>query len=65
MTDLQQSNENSLTFRDESVELYFVVTSHEEQYSIWPYYKKSKKGKSLLVVHELKRNVYVTLKKYG
>lgn len=44
MTDLQQVNENSLSSKNESLELYFVVINHEEQYSIWPYYKKIPDG---------------------
>lgn len=44
MSNLKLANENSLTTEDNPSELYFVVKNQEEQYSIWPYYKKIPEG---------------------
>ncbi len=44
MSDLKLVNKNDLVTENDSQELYFVVKNHEEQYSIWPYYKKIPDG---------------------
>lgn len=44
MSNLKLANENSIETDDNSSELYFVVKNHEDQYSIWPSYKKIPDG---------------------
>ena len=44
MLDIKLANENNLVVEDHSSELYLVVRNEEEQYSIWPHYKKIPEG---------------------
>jgi MbtH protein len=44
MSDIKLANENNLVVEDHSSELYLVVRNEEEQYSIWPHYKKIPEG---------------------
>lgn len=39
-----QNNENNLSSENESKKLFLVVINYEEQYSIWPKYKKIPHG---------------------
>lgn len=44
MSDAKLANENNLVFENDTSELYLVVKNEEEQYSIWPHYKKVPEG---------------------
>lgn len=44
MSDDKMTNKNSGETEENSSDLYFVVKNHEDQYSIWPYYKKIPDG---------------------
>ena len=44
MSNVTIANENSLVLEDHSPDFYLVVKNEEEQYSIWPHYKKVPEG---------------------